>query len=165
MMKEIHSLRKNFNFYTTIRKSKIILIFKSVCSLYPMFVGIRSFEYGQFISIFIFLLQKIVIKFMNSLKAQVYNDKLITSQRVKTFMYDLWIYIPFWNSWIFWNDTEMLITLGFYFHYLHYIFKVLFTLVSKTTVFTYPKRNKSPTLFLKKKKWENIIIVKIVYKL
>lgn len=165
MMKEIHSLRENFNFYTTIRKSKIILIFKSVCSLYPMFVGIRSFEYGQFISIFIFLLQKIVIKFMNSLKAQVYNDKLITSQRVQTVMYDLWIYIPFWNSWIFWNDTEMLITLGFYFHYLHYIFKVLFTLVSKTTVFTYPKRNKSPTLFLKKKKWENIIIVKIVYKL
>lgn len=165
MMKEIHSLRKNFNFYTTIRKSKIILIFKSVCSLYPMFVGIRSFEYGQFISIFIFLLQKIVIKFMNSLKAQVYNDKLITSQRVQTVMYDLWIYIPFWNSWIFWNDTEMLITLGFYFHYLHYIFKILFTLVSKTTVFTYPKRNKSPTLFLKKKKWENIIIVKIVYKL
>lgn len=124
MMKEIHSLRKNFNFYTTIRKSKIILIFKSVCSLYPMFVGIRSFEYGQFISIFIFLLQKIVIKFMNSLKAQdlVYNDKLITSQRVQTVMYDLCIYIPFWNSWIFWNDTEMLITLGFYFHFLHFIF-------------------------------------------
>lgn len=122
MMKEIHSLRKNFNFYTTIRKSKIILIFKSVCSLYPMFVGIRSFEYGQFISIFIFLLQKIVIKFMNSLKAQVYNDKLITSQRVQTVMYDLWIYIPFWNSWIFWNDTEMFITLRFYFHFLHYIF-------------------------------------------
>lgn len=164
MMKEIHSLRKNFNFYTTIRKSKIILIFKSVCSLYPMFVGIRSFEYGQFISIFIFLLQNIVIKLMNFLIAQVYNDKLITSTS-QNFHVWLWIYIPFWNSWIFWNDTEMFITLRFYFHYLHYIFKVLFTLVSKTTVFTYPKRNKSPTPFLKKKKWENIIIVKIVYKL
>lgn len=133
MMKEIHSLRKNFNFYTTIRKSKIILIFKSVCSLYPMFVGIRSFEYGQFVSIFIFLLQKIVIKLMNFLIAQVYNEKLITStsQNFHVWPLNLHTFLEFLNilEW-YWNVYYITILLSFltlYFlrSYLHWFKKQL----------------------------------------